>query len=78
MPFLRPLGILPLVMLGLRVIEESLDILIQSGLVLFDNREVKSSIGMHSCTPLPLSMHRVRDFRCALSPMQDEAKLLLR
>ncbi len=59
MSFVHAFGILPLLVLGVWIVEEIHQVLIHLGLILFHNRQVIAPIGMHTGTPLPLGMHGI-------------------
>src|SRR2546425_5125578 len=59
MPFLHAFGILPLLLLGIRIVKESHQVLIHLRVILFHNGQVIPLIGMHPSAPLLLGMHGI-------------------
>src|SRR5437867_2528649 len=59
MPFLHASGVLPFLLLGIRISKEIEQVLIQLSLILFDNGQIIASLCMHTGTPLLLRMHGI-------------------
>jgi len=59
MPFLDAFSRLPLLVLGIGVVKEIDQVLVQLRLIQFDDGQLVPSIGMHAGAPLLLRMHRI-------------------
>ena len=59
MSFLHLVGILPLLLLGIRIVKEIHQVLIHLQLIFFDDGQVIAIIRMHPGAPLLLGVHRI-------------------